>query len=176
MSYLDLLLIPTHGAKADPGRGARPAQGSGGAWPRRSAQARGAGAVRLGAQDGSRAESGGGSTRGGVARRTGRQRRAGCSASAAHGVSAACGAVAWRGRRQPIAVVRRACERERTAPGDRRGALLASSPMHILIGVHVLAAMARSFPVIVLLVPVRHDVHAPAAVVVVEAALQFEIS
>jgi len=48
--------------------------------------------------------------------------------------------------------------------------------MHILIGVHVLAAMASSFPVIVLLVPVRHDVHAPAAVVVVEAALQFEVS
>jgi len=81
-----------------------------------------------------------------------------------------------RGRRQPITVVRRVCERERTAPGDRRGALLASSPMHILIGVHVLAAMASSFPVIVLLVPVRHDVHAPAAVVVVEAALQFEVS
>jgi len=110
------------------------------------------------------------------ARRTGRQRRACRSASASHGVSAACGALAGRGRRQPIAVVRRVCERERTAPGDRRGALLASSPMHILIGVHVLAAMASSFPVIVLLVPVRHDVHAPAAVVVVEAALQFEVS
>jgi len=114
--------------------------------------------------------------RGVNARRTGRQRRAGHSASALHGVLVACGAVAGRGRRQPIAVVRRVCERERTAPGDRRGALLASSPMHILIGVHVLAAMARSFPVIVLLVPVRHDVHAPAAVVVVEAALQFEVS
>jgi len=158
------------------GGGARPRGAACAGQRRRSAQARGAGAVRLGAQDGSRAESGGGSTRGGVARRTGRQRRAGCSASAAHGVSAACGAVAWRGRRQPIAVVRRACERERTAPGDRRGALLASSPMHILIGVHVIAAMARSFHVIVLLVPVRHDVRALAAVVVVEAAFQFEVS
>jgi len=164
--------------------GARPRGAACAGQPRRSAQARGAGAVRLGAQDGSRAEPaaaarGAATTRrprGVNARRTGRQRRAGRSASASHGVSAACGAVAGRGRRQPIAVVRRACERERTAPGDRRGALLASSPMHILIGVHVLAAMASSFPVIVLLVPVRHDVHALAAVVVVEAALQFEVS
>jgi len=45
--------------------GARHAQGSGGAWPRRSAQARGADAVPLGAQDGNRAESGSSSTWGG---------------------------------------------------------------------------------------------------------------
>ena len=114
------------------------------------------GAASRGAQDGSGA-------RAAVLRR-----RTGCRQPAGR----------WRGRgcRQPIAVVRRACERERTAPGDRRDALLASSPMHILIGVHVLAVMASSFPVIVLLVPVRHDVHALAAVVVVEAAFQFEVS
>ena len=158
-----------------PGRAVRPAQGSRGARPKRVVR------VPCGSAHTTAAErSPAAGARGAATTRRPRSvntRRAGRSASTAHGVSAACGAVAGRGRRQPIAVVRRACERERTAPGDRRDALLASSPMHILIGVHVLAVMASSFPVIVLLVPIRHDVHAPGAVVVVvEAALQFEVS
>uniref|UniRef100_A0A0A9DAC1 Uncharacterized protein n=1 Tax=Arundo donax TaxID=35708 RepID=A0A0A9DAC1_ARUDO len=76
--------------------------------------------------------------------------------------------------RQPRGTGVRACQRKRTAAGDRRAAvLLASSPMYVVIRGHVFAAIVGIFPFVLVLVPVRHDVH---ALIIVDMAVQLQSS